>query len=177
MNTKLIEQSIPVYQDWPQPGIRYMNTIELCNDPLAFRASVDWFCDLIEKHSIKDIFAADARGFIWAAAAAYKMNIPLYTVRKKGKMPGEVWREEYQLEYGSDILELSKNIALGDRPVLIVDDVLATGGTAEAIAKLVGNLQVENHNIIISVIVNLTSLGGQALLNRQGYRVEGIVNV
>lgn len=163
--------------DWPKHGVQYMNTVELCNNPAAFGLSVDWFCDLVNKHGIKDIFAADARGFIWGAATALRTKIPMYTVRKKGKMPGDMWSQEYELEYGTDILELAKAVPSGDRPVLIIDDVLATGGTVVAIAKMLKKLGIKNNNIIVGVVVNLTFLNGTKTLTNNGYQVEGIVNV
>lgn len=176
MNTSLIKNSIPVYPNWPKKGVNYMNTVELCKNPKAFAASIDWFCDLATSHSVTDIFAADARGFIWAAATAIRLNLPLHTVRKKGKMPGNLWQQSYQLEYGTDTLELSKNIDPGDRSVLIVDDVLATGGTAEAIVKLISNLGVSYKNITLGVVVNLSFLGGDKVVMNHGCNVKGIIN-
>lgn len=152
-----------------------MNTVELCNNPKAFKASVDWFSSVADKCGAQAIFSADARGFIWGSPVALQLGIPMYTVRKPGKMPGEVWKQEYQLEYGTDTVELSKNVPAGDRPVLIVDDVLATGGTADAIAKLVSKLGVSPKNITVAVVVNLTFLPGADLLRSQGYNVIGLV--
>lgn len=101
----------------------------MCTDPLAFRASLNWYYDIGAVADVDYIFAADARGFLWAASIAERLGIPLHVVRKKGKMPGELISREYQLEYGTDVLQLRKwKYERGT--VLIIDDVLATGGNS-----------------------------------------------
>lgn len=173
---KIIRQSLPVYKDWPKPGINYLNTVDICTNPTAFRASVDWYYDIAAVKDVDYIFAADARGFIWASPVAFRLGVPLHTVRKKGKMPGELLSCEYQLEYGTDILELRK-WEYKQGSVLIVDDVLATGGTAEAICKLVHELGVPYGNMTVACIIDITFLPGKVKLRNLGVNVETLIDV
>lgn len=173
----IVRSHIPVYPDWPKPGVRYLNTVELCQNPGAFDLSVQWFKAVAEKCNAQDIFAADARGFIWGAPTANHCKLPLHVVRKPGKLPGAVWNQTYELEYGTDTLEMLSSTPPGDRQVLIVDDVLATGGTAEAICKLLHtNLNIPYTSMTVAVLVNLTFLSGQKLLEDKGVRVFGLLN-
>ena len=173
---KIIRAAMPVYKDWPKQGINYLNTVDICNDPYAFRASVDWFFDVAAIRDVDYIFAADARGFIWGSPVAYKLGVPLYTVRKKGKMPGELLSREYELEYGTDVLELRK-WEYKQGSVLIVDDVLATGGTAEAICELVHELGVPYGAITVACLIDITFLPGKVKLKNLGVNVETLINV
>ena len=177
MNTEnIIRNALPVYKDWPKPGINYLNTVDLCNDPLAFRTSVEWFYQLAATTDKDYIFAADARGFIWASPVAYRLGIPLYTIRKKGKMPGDLYSIDYELEYGTDTLELRK-FKINAGSVLIVDDVLATGGTAEAMCKLVHQLGVPYANMTVACIINISFLPGKQKLRDLGVNVRTIIDV
>jgi adenine phosphoribosyltransferase len=177
ITSEIVRRHIPVYQDWPKDGIQYMNTVELCQTPIAFNMSVQWFKAIADTYKVQDIFAADARGFIWGSTTAIQSGLPLHVVRKPGKLPGNVWSQSYELEYGTDTLELLASTPTGDRPVLIVDDVLATGGTAEAICKLLhNNLNIPYSSMIVAVLVNLTFLPGQARLEEKGVKVFGLLN-
>ena len=172
-----IRNSIPNYPDWPKSGVNYLNTVELCKNPLHFGKSISWFCEKGAKAGIQDIFAADARGFLWGAPVANTLFSPLHVVRKPGKLPGTTWTQSYQLEYGEDNLELLANTPKGNRPVMIIDDVLATGGTAEAICKLLhDNLHIAYDSMTVAVLVNLTFLPGEKLLREKGIHVCGLIN-
>jgi adenine phosphoribosyltransferase len=172
-----VRQAIPVYQDWPKAGIQYKNTVELCRDPTAFADSIRWFSNLATHLQTQDIFAADARGFIWGSATAHECRLPLHVVRKPGKVPGPVWSQEYALEYGTDTLELMQSVPQGNRRVMVIDDVLATGGTALAICKLLNrHLGIAMSNITVATVVNLTFLGGEKLLKDNFVFVKGLVN-
>ena len=172
-----IKSAIPVYDDWPKTGIQYMNTVELCANPKAFYDSITWFASQGRFVMAKDIFAADARGFIWGAPTATALGIPMHVVRKPGKLPGTVHKQSYTLEYGTDTLEMSAKVPSGDRNVMVIDDVLATGGTAEAICKLlIEKLGIAPSNITVAVLVNLTFLPGEALLKSKNINVKGLIN-
>lgn len=173
---KIVRDALPVYKDWPKPGINYLNTVDICTNPLAFRASVNWYYDIAAVKDVDYIFAADARGFIWASPVAYRLGIPLHTVRKKGKMPGNLLSREYELEYGTDVLEL-RQWQYKSGSVLIVDDVLATGGTAEAICKLVHELGVPYGNMTVACIIDITLLPGKVKLKNLGVNVETLIDV
>jgi len=172
-----VRKHIPIYSNWPKPGVNYLNTVGLCQHPIAFDQSVQWFKAVAEDCNVQDIFAADARGFIWGAPTANHCKLPLHVVRKPGKLPGAVWSQTYNLEYGTDTLELSTTTNIGNRPILIIDDVLATGGTAEAICKLLhNNLAIPYTSMNVAVLVNLSFLPGQRLLEEKGVRVFGLIN-
>ena len=172
-----VKNAIPVYKDWPKPGISYKNTVELAQQPIAFAHAIDWFSLVARKSVAKEIFAPDARGFIFGSALSIKSHLPMNVVRKPGKLPGDVWSQSYELEYGTDTLEIQQNIQAGDRPVIIVDDVLATGGTAQAICKLLhNNLGIEYSSMTVAVLINLAFLGGETLLTEQGVSVHGLLN-
>lgn len=171
----IVKDALPVYKDWPKTGVNYLNTVDICRDPVAFRASVDWYYDIAIKNDVDHIFAADARGFIWGSVLAHRLGLPLHVVRKKGKMPGELLSREYELEYGTDILELRKVDITGS--VLIVDDVLATGGTAEAICHLVHELGVPYNSMTVACLVDITFLGGRDKLEKLGTKVGTLVKV
>lgn len=173
----IVRKHIPIYPDWPKTGIQYLNTVELCQTPIAYNMSVQWFKAIAENCNAKDIFAPDARGFIWGAPTATQAGLPLHVVRKPGKLPGQVWSQSYDLEYGTDTLQLLSSTPAGDRSVLIIDDVLATGGTAEAICKLLhNNLNIPYSSMTVAVLVNLTFLPGQRMLEEKGVRVVGLLN-
>jgi len=173
---QLVRASMPVYKDWPKEGIDYLNTVDICKDPVAFRASTDFFFDVAAVRDVDYIFAADARGFIWGSVTAYRLGLPLQVIRKKGKMPGELLSREYQLEYGTDTLEISK-VDLNQRRVIIIDDVLATGGTAVAMCELVHELGIPYSSMTIAAIVDITFLPGRQKLKDLGVNVETLINV
>jgi adenine phosphoribosyltransferase len=167
--------NIPKYKDFPKPGVTFLNTIELCNNPRMFNDSVKWFEDQCE--DAVDLFACDARGFIWGAPVAINKRLPFIAVRKSGKLPGPIYSQSYSLEYGEDTLEINQSVRTGDRPVIIVDDLLATGGTLEAVCKLLNeNLGISYNNITVAVFVNLTFLNGQQKLEKLGVNVKSCIN-
>jgi len=173
---QVIRDALPVYKDWPKPGINYLNTVDLCNNTKAFRYSVDWFYKLAAVRDIDYIFAADARGFIWASPVAYKLGVPMYTIRKKGKMPGNLYSIDYELEYGTDTLELRK-FKIDTGSILIIDDVLATGGTAEAMCKLVNQLGISLSSITLACLINISFLPGKQKITNMGVSVKTLLDV
>lgn len=173
---QVIRDALPVYKDWPKPGINYLNTVDLCNNTKAFRYSVDWFYKLAAVRDIDYIFAADARGFIWASPVAYKLGVPMYTIRKKGKMPGNLYSIDYELEYGTDTLELRK-FKIDTGSILIIDDVLATGGTAEAMCKLVNQLGISLSSITLACLINISFLPGKQKITNMGVNVKTLLDV
>lgn len=172
-----VKNAIPVYQDWPKTGVSYKSTVGLANNPIAFAHAIDWFSMVTNQVGAREIYAADARGFIFGSATAIKTHLPMHVVRKPGKLPGNVWSQEYELEYGTDTLELSVRDDAYDRSVAIIDDVLATGGTAEAICKMLhDNLGISYSSMTVIVLINLRFLGGESKLIEQGIRVQGMIN-
>jgi len=176
INKDLITQALPVYHNWPKEGINYLNTVDLCTNPIAFRESIEYYYNIAAVNDVDYIFAADARGFIWGSTVAYRLGVPLHVVRKKGKMPGDLISREYELEYGTDVLELRK-FTYKAGGILIVDDVLATGGTAEAICKLVHDLGVPYNSMTVACLLNISFLPGKIKLQELGVKVETLIDV
>ncbi|MCX7621148.1 MAG: adenine phosphoribosyltransferase [Acidimicrobiales bacterium] len=154
--------------DWPQPGIVFRDITPLINEPASFAATVDAVVDEFVSDGIDRVIGVEARGFIFAAPVAYRLGAGFVPVRKPGKLPWEIENEEYALEYGTDLLEVHRDgISPGER-VLIVDDVLATGGTASATTRLVERLGGEV--VGLAFIVELAFLSGRAKLGDRRIR-------
>ena len=176
MNSSLadsIRSKIPVYKDWPKEGVNFMNTVDLCKDPIEFNNSIQWFVSVADE--AKSIVAADARGFLWGAPLASRLQIPLHVARKPNKLPGKCYSQDYELEYGKSSIEISAEFPIIG-PVLIVDDVLATGGTAIAICNLLHkNFNIPYESMTVAVLLNLTFLPGHSELSNLGVKVKSII--
>src|SRR3954469_8729508 len=126
--------------DFPRPGVSFKDITPLLGHADAFKFAVDALADHFEGRTVDKVLGVEARGFIVAAPIAYRFGAGFVPVRKAGKLPWEIEREEYELEYGTDLLEIHRDAVSPGENVLIVDDVLATGGTASATARLVERL-------------------------------------
>lgn len=167
-----IQSHIQTIADYPKPGIQFRDVTTLMQSPEAFQASINWLAEQFQDHSIDYIVGTEARGFIFGAPLAFALNVGFIPVRKPNKLPGEVITEHYQLEYGQDALQMHNTaISSGDR-VLMVDDLLATGGTMLATAKLIRQLGgiVEQ----AAFVVALPALGGEQKLNTAGISCTSI---
>jgi len=157
--------------DFPKKGILFKDITTLLKSPAAFKQSIDQLTDLVRGHRPHIVIGMESRGFIFAAPIAYQLNAGFVPVRKLGKLPGEVISTEYDLEYGTNTLELHRDaIAPGDR-VLVVDDLLATGGTVSATIELVERLQGEV--VAVAFLVELMALKGRDRL--QDYEVVSLL--
>lgn len=148
--------------DFPQPGIMFRDITPLLADPASFRAMVDTMAEPF-RGMADVILAIESRGFILGAPIAYALGVGLALVRKPGKLPYAVEAEEYTLEYGSNTLEIHQDAVLPGQRVLLVDDLLATGGTVRAAANLVTRLGGEI--VGVCVLAELSALNGRALLS------------
>jgi adenine phosphoribosyltransferase len=145
--------------DFPKKGILFKDITTLLKDPRAFKQSIDQLTDLVRARQPDMVIGMESRGFIFAAPIAYLLNAGFVPVRKLGKLPGQVISTEYDLEYGTNTLELHRDgVAPGQR-VLIVDDLLATGGTVSATIELVERLKGEV--VALAFLVELTDLKGR----------------
>jgi adenine phosphoribosyltransferase len=150
--------------DFPEPGIVFKDLTPLLGDPGAFRAAVDGIAEHAGRlpEPVTKVVGIEARGFTFAAAVAYQLGVGLVPVRKPGKLPGETVGETYALEYGTDTLEVHRDALTGGEAVLVVDDVLATGGTAAATCRLLES--VGGRVAGLAFVVELGFLQGRAKL-------------
>jgi adenine phosphoribosyltransferase len=132
-----LKKSIRDVPDFPKPGILFKDITPLLSDPIAFKKSINMLVKKYKKENITHVVAVESRGFIFGSPVAYKLGAGFIPVRKKGKLPYKTRNVSYQLEYGTDTLEMHEDALNAQSRVLIVDDLLATGGTVEAVAKLV----------------------------------------
>lgn len=147
---------------FPKEGINFHDITPLLQNPKAFSFAVDTMAETVSDKNIQYIVGVEARGFIFGSALAYKLDAGLVIVRKLGKLPSETINASYDLEYGEDVLELHKDSISHGENVLLVDDLLATGGTASAVGELVNKL---GGNIVgYLFLIELTSLNGREKL-------------
>jgi adenine phosphoribosyltransferase len=158
--------------DFPKPGINFYDITTLLKDATGFKNVIDSLTEQYRSTPIDVVLGIEARGFIIAPAVAYALGYGFIPVRKQKKLPAERARIEYQLEYGTDVLEIHKDAVSPDQNVLIIDDVLATGGTAAAVAKLVETLQ--GKVVGLGFILELDFLKGREKLG--GYAVHSLVH-
>ena len=159
---ELIKSKIRDIADFPREGIVFKDITTVLRDPVAFKHAVDLLARHFEKQKINYIAGIEARGFIFGSALAYKLGIGFIPIRKPGKLPSKTARISYDLEYGTDSLEIHVDAVEPGKRVLIIDDLLATGGTAEAAIKLVKKIG----GIIVGIgfVVELEFLKGREKL-------------
>ncbi len=155
--------------DYPKPGIKFRDITTLLKDAAGFHAAIDALARRYSGQQISKIVGIESRGFMFAAPLAYALKLGFVPIRKQGKLPGEAIGHDYDLEYGSDRIEIHQGaIAPGER-ILIVDDLLATGGTAAAAATLVQKMGGEV--VECAFLVDLPDIGGRQRLERAGLPV------
>ncbi len=159
----LIKSSIKTIPDYPKAGIQFRDVTSLMQNADAFAETINAFYERYKDAGITAIVGTEARGFIFGAPLAYKMNVSFVPVRKPKKLPRQVISQAYQLEYGEDVLELHTDALSSNDKVLMVDDLLATGGTIEATTKLIRKLGATVNDACF--VVNLPEIGGEKRLN------------
>lgn len=169
--TQDIARAIRDVPDFPKPGILFKDITPLLADPRLFAGCIDLLCDHLEPGSVDAVVGIDARGFIFASAAAIKLNAGFVPVRKKGKLPYRTHEQDYALEYGTATVAVHVDAVHPGSRVLLIDDLLATGGTAAAAAKLLEKLGAKI--LDISFVIELSFLGGREKL--KGYPIRSLV--
>ena len=172
MSTEAIRHLIRDVPDFPKPGVVYKDITPLLADPVGFRASVDLLAERMAPNNPRSILAIESRGFLFGAALAHHMRLPLHLIRKHGKLPWECVGVTYELEYGSDRIEMHTDAIEPGLPYAIVDDVLATGGTAAAAVELVK--QQQGLIACCAFLIELDFLGGAARL--PGQTIESLLH-
>ncbi|MDR0948160.1 MAG: adenine phosphoribosyltransferase [Lachnospiraceae bacterium] len=165
---KQLEQYIRCIKDFPQPGILFRDITTILQDAEGFRLAVETLQDLADETPYDVIVGAEARGFIFATPIAYNKHKPFVPVRKVGKLPGAVIETSYDLEYGSETVQIHKDSILPGQKVVIIDDLIATGGTAQAMIRLVEKLGAQ----VTAIVVLIELAGFRARETLQGYNLK-----
>ena len=161
-------------KDYPKKGILFRDITTLIKNETAFEESINQIVERSKKFKIDKIAAIESRGFVFASAVSYILKKPFIMLRKKNKLPADVHSVDFELEYGTATIEVHKDSISENDSVLIIDDLIATGGTAEAAAKLV---EISKGNIAAFIfVINLFDLGGCDNLLKKGYEVENLMD-
>ena len=170
MDLKEYIRSIP---DYPKKGILFRDITTLIKNEKAFRSCIDQIVERSKKFELDKVAAVESRGFVFASAVSYILNKPFIMLRKKDKLPAETHSVDFELEYGRATIEVHKDSIKKDEKVLIIDDLIATGGTAEAAAKLI---EVSNGEVAGFIfVINLFDVGGFEKLIKKNYKVENLI--
>ena len=170
MDLKKTIRSIP---DYPKKGILFRDITTLIKDEKAFAETIDQLVNRSKKYEFDKIAAIESRGFVFASAMSYLLKKPFIMLRKKNKLPADVHWIDFELEYGTATIEVHKDSFNENDKVLIIDDLIATGGTAEAAAKLV---EISKSKVAgFMFVINLFDLGGCDNLLKKGYKVENLI--
>lgn len=167
MDKKYLSSLVRHLHDWPKKGIIFPDVTTLLKDKEGFNQVINDFYLRYKPQTIDVVVGIDARGFIIGGTLAYLLNTGFVPARKKGKLPAETVQITYQLEYGTDTLEMHKDAISPGQKVLLVDDVLATGGTALATSKLIEKLG--GQIVEFGFVINLPKVGGENKIRQQGY--------
>jgi len=171
MNLKKFIRSVP---DYPKKGILFRDITTLIKDEKAFAESIDQIIERTKKYKIDKIAAIESRGFVFASAVSYLLKKPFIMLRKKNKLPADTYSVDSELEYGTATIEVHKDSIENDDSVLIIDDLIATGGTAEAAAKLI---EMSGGKVSAFIfVINLFDLKGSNNLIKKNYNVENLID-
>ena len=154
-----LKEKIRIIEDFPKKGISFKDVTTLAQDGEAFKNTIDSITEYLKDKKIDVVVGPEARGFLFGAPVACSLGVGFVPVRKKGKLPAETIQVEYELEYGSDIFEIHKDAIKPGQRVAVVDDLLATGGTIAAVAKLVETMGGEV--VSLDFVIELTELNGR----------------
>ena len=170
MDLKEYIRSIP---DYPKKGILFRDITTLIKNEKAFKSCIDQIVERSKKFKLDKIAAVESRGFVFASAVSYILSKPFIMLRKENKLPAETHSVDFDLEYGKATIEVHKDSIKKDEKILIIDDLIATGGTAEAAARLI---EVSNGKVAGFIfVINLFDIGGCEKLIKKNYKVENLI--
>ena len=168
-----LKDHIRSIHDYPKKGILFRDITTLIKNEKAFCDCIDQIVERSKKFKFNKLAAIESRGFVFASAVSYILKKPFILLRKKNKLPGDVHSVDFELEYGTATMEVHKDAIGQDDSVLLIDDLIATGGTAEAAAKLI---EISKGKVAGYVfVINLFDLGGSDNLIKKGYKVENLI--
>jgi adenine phosphoribosyltransferase len=169
-----LKEHIRSIKDYPKKGILFRDITTLIKNEKAFSETIDQIIERSKKYKIDKIAAIESRGFVFASAVSYLLKKPFILLRKKNKLPADVHSIDFELEYGTATIEVHKDSIEPNENVLIIDDLIATGGTAEAAAKLI---EISGGKVSCFIfVINLFDLKGSDNLIKNGYNVENLIN-
>ena len=169
-----LKEHIRSIQDYPKKGILFRDITTLIKNSEAFNHTIDEIVKRSQKYKIDKIAAMESRGFVFASAVSYILKKPFILLRKKNKLPAETYSVDFELEYGTATMELHKDSIQANDSVLLVDDLIATWGTAEAAAKLI---EMSKGTVAAFIfVINLFDLKGSDSLIKKGYNVENLLD-
>jgi len=170
MDLKKYIRSIP---DYPKKGILFRDITTLIKNAEAFKYTNDKIVELAKKIEFDKVAAIESRGFIFASTVSYQLKKPFILLRKKNKLPADVHSIDFELEYGKATIEVHKDSIEKNEKILVIDDLIATGGTAEAAAKLI---EISEGQVAAFIfVINLFDLSGNKLLKNKGYKTESLI--
>ena len=170
----VLKDYIRSIKDYPKKGILFRDITTLIKDENAFEETINQIIERSKKFKVDKIAAIESRGFVFASAVSYILKKPFIMLRKKNKLPADVHSVDFELEYGTATIEVHKDSISENDSVLIIDDLIATGGTAEAAAKLV---EISKGKVAAFIfVINLFDLGGCDNLIKKGYKIENLMN-
>ncbi len=170
MDLKKYIRSIP---DYPKKGILFRDITTLIKDPKAFKYTIDRIIEISKKINFNKVSAIESRGFVFASAVSYLIDKPLVLLRKKNKLPAERHSVDFKLEYGEATIEVHKDSINKNDKILVIDDLIATGGTAEAASKLI---ELSGGSVAGFIfVINLFDLPGNNLLKKKSYFTESLI--
>tara|TARA_B100001250_G_C19771564_1_gene777401 strand:+ start:28 stop:555 length:528 start_codon:yes stop_codon:yes gene_type:complete len=170
MDLKKYIRSIP---DYPKKGILFRDITTLIKDPKAFKFTNDKIIELSKKIEFDKVSAIESRGFIFASTVSYILKKPLVLLRKKNKLPSKTYSVDFKLEYGEATIEVHKDSISKGEKILVIDDLIATGGTAEAAAKLI---EISGGKVAGFIfVINLFDLPGNDLIKKKGYKTTSLI--
>ena len=168
-----LKKYIRSIQDYPKKGILFRDITTLIKDAKAFKYTNDKIFEISKKIDFDKVAAIESRGFVFASTVSYLMEKPFILLRKKNKLPAETYSIDFELEYGKATIEVHKDSIKKDEKILIIDDLIATGGTAEAAAKLV---EISGGKVAGFIfVINLFDLPGEKLLKKKGYLIKSLI--
>jgi adenine phosphoribosyltransferase len=168
-----LKDHIRSIKDYPKKGILFRDITTLVKNKDAFKYTIDKIVDSSKNFKVDKIAAMESRGFVFASAVAYLLNKPFILLRKKNKLPAESYSVDFELEYGTATMEVHKDSIDKNDNVLLIDDLIATGGTAEAAAKLI---EISGGTVSGFIfVINLFDLGGSDYLKKKNYKVKNLI--
>ena len=173
-----LKKFVRTVENFPIDGITFKDITSLIEAPEAFVKTCDELTRITKEFGADLVASIESRGFIFAGTMARDLHLPFVLARKPGKLPNETFQKSFELEYGSTSIEIQKNTKVSsNQKIVIVDDLVATGGTAIACAELfTENFNVKNSDILILGVIDLTALGGSSLIREKGYAIETLID-